>query len=225
MDTSPRGEITPRQFFLAMNNIALYALSGGAPFFTYKHFALIAKYMNARGEQDDDALIFSVISLTSSQQNLTEILMAMLLPVRKLPAAIKLSIMCIPLAISVLWGNYTAIIDSFPNLVTKGVRSVPPLITALVVVFVTSDAWRVLGTGFTLRFFLLVAAFLLASLLFLIRKDYWADLDVQEDETDALLKKVTCRPSADRLIEMELGPCRSSSPLGSAVEGSYSAPT
>ena len=214
MDTSSRGEIKSRQFFLDMNNIALYALSNGAPFFTYKHFAFIAKYVNSRQERADYSQLFSMISFSSPQQNWTEILMAMLLPVRKLPAAIKLSIMCIPLTISVLWGNYTAIIDSFPNLMTKGVRSVPPLITALVVVFVTSDAWRILGTGFTWRFFLLVAAFLLASLLFLIRKDYWDDLDVPEADAYALVKKTICWPSADRLIKMGAGPLTIVKPTG-----------
>ena len=146
MDTLPRGEITPRQFFLDMNSVALYALSNGTPFFAYRHFSFIAKYMNAWQEQDDYSLIFSMISYASPQQNVAEIFMAMLLPARKLPVAIKLSLMLIPLTISVLWGNYTAIIDSFPNLMTKGVRSVLPLITALVVVFLTGDAWRILGT-------------------------------------------------------------------------------
>ena len=50
------------------------------------------------------------------------------------------------------------------------------------VVFVTSDAWRILGTGFTPRFFMLVSTFLLASLLFLIRRDWWADFNVDKDE-------------------------------------------
>ena len=38
---------------------------------------------------------------------------------------------------------------------SKSIRTVRPLITAVVVVFVTSDAWRMLGAGFTSRFFCL----------------------------------------------------------------------
>ena len=74
----------------------------------------------------------------------------------------------------------------------RGIRSVPPLITAVVVVFVTSDAWRILGTGFTPRFFALVALFLLVSLLFLIRfKAYWEqDIDASDDEAAVLLQGI-----------------------------------
>lgn len=63
---------------------------------------------------------------------------------------------------------------------SKSIRIVPPLITAVVVVFVTSDSWRILGTGFTPRFFGLVTLFLVSSLLFLIRiKGYWErDFDI-----------------------------------------------
>ena len=69
---------------------------------------------------------------------------------------------------------------------SKSIRIVPPLITAVVVVFVTSDAWRILGTGFTPRFFCLVTLFLLSSLLFLIRfKGYW-EKDFDVDESDVI---------------------------------------
>jgi len=52
---------------------------------------------------------------------------------------------------------------------------------------VTGDAWRILGTGFTSRFFILVSAFLVISLLFLTPRDWWADVDVAEDEHNRLL--------------------------------------
>jgi hypothetical protein len=78
---------------------------------------------------------------------------------------------------------------------SKSIRIVPPLITAVVVVFVTSDAWRMLGAGFTLRFFCLVSLFLLSSLLFLIRfKDYWEE-DFDVDESDV----TTARELLDKL--------------------------
>lgn len=70
---------------------------------------------------------------------------------------------------------------------SKSIRIVPPLITAVVVVFVTSDSWRILGTGFTPRFFGLVTLFLVSSLIFLIRfKGYW-EKDFDIDESDATL--------------------------------------
>jgi hypothetical protein len=70
---------------------------------------------------------------------------------------------------------------------SKSIRIVPPLITAVVVVFVTSDSWRILGTGFTPRFFGLVTLFLMSSLLFLIRfKGYW-EKDFDIDASDAIL--------------------------------------
>lgn len=77
----------------------------------------------------------------------------------------------------------------------KGIRMVPTLVTAVVVVFVTSDGWRILGTGFTPRFFCLVTLFLLGSLLFLIKyKDYWeVDFDINASDkatVNDLLDKV-----------------------------------
>jgi hypothetical protein len=78
---------------------------------------------------------------------------------------------------------------------SKSIRIVPPLITAVVVVFVTSDAWRMLGAGFTLRFFCLVSLFLLSSLFFLIRfKRYW-EKDFDVDESDV----TTARELLDKL--------------------------
>jgi hypothetical protein len=51
----------------------------------------------------------------------------------------------------------------------------------------------VLGTGFTPRFFMLVSTFLLASLLFLIRRDWWADFNVDENEVTPLLQGIKHR--------------------------------
>jgi len=206
MDNSPPGEGATDKPFLDMNNIALYALGNGAPFFAYRHSVFIARYMKARQGRGNNALSFSGTSFRWPQQSTAEILMAVLLPVRRIPAVIKLSIMLIPLTLSVTRGNYNAILNSFPNLMTKSVRSIPPLITAVVVVFITRDAWGILGAGFTLRFFLLVGAFLLASLFVLVRKDYWADLGVAKNEVNILLRKATCQASVNRLIRMGADP-------------------
>ena len=73
------------------------------------------------------------------------------------------------------------------DILRKSVRGIPPLITAVVVVFVTSDAWQILGTGFTFRFLVLVVTFLTASLIFLVHRDFWADIEADEEEAAALL--------------------------------------
>jgi hypothetical protein len=92
------------------------------------------------------------------------------------------------LAVKLLWQFVWSSVNSAGDIVKKGIRSVPPLVTVVVVVFVTSDAWRILGTGFTLRFFMLVTALLLASLLYIIRQDWWeADVAAAEDEVKDLV--------------------------------------
>lgn len=67
---------------------------------------------------------------------------------------------------------------------SQSIRIVPPLITALVVVYITGDAWRILGAGFTPRFFCIVTVFLLSSLIFLIKfRGYWEkDFDIDESD-------------------------------------------
>jgi hypothetical protein len=78
---------------------------------------------------------------------------------------------------------------------SQSIRIVPPLITALVVVYITGDAWRILGGGFTPRFFCIVTVFLLSSLIFLIKfRGYWEkDFDIGESDKatkDDLLDKI-----------------------------------
>jgi hypothetical protein len=109
---------------------------------------------------------------------------------KKAKLLLLLAPLLIPLAVTLPWQIIWAGVKSARDIIGRGIRSVPPLVTAVVVVFVTSDAWRILGTGFTPRFFMLVSAFLLASLLFLIRKDWWADVDVKEDEVTELLQAI-----------------------------------
>ena len=86
------------------------------------------------------------------------------------------------------------LLSSFKNswgILRKGVRGIPPLITAVVVVFVTSDAWKILGTGFTPRFFALVIVFLAVSLIFLVQKDYWKDIGADGPDADSVLNDIS----------------------------------
>jgi hypothetical protein len=93
----------------------------------------------------------------------------------------------LPLAGVLPWQIGRSVLNSAWDVLRKGVRGVPPLITAVVVVFVTGDAWRILGTGFTVRFAVLVVLFLLASLLFLVRWNCWDDIDAKPRQADKLL--------------------------------------
>lgn len=96
----------------------------------------------------------------------------------------------VQLAVVMPWVFTTSLARSAWDMLRRGVHGVPPLITAVVVVFVTSDAWRILGSGFTVRVTLVAAVFLVASLLFLIRRNCWLDLDAEHAEAISLLAGV-----------------------------------
>jgi hypothetical protein len=96
----------------------------------------------------------------------------------------------------------------------------------VVVVFVTSDAWRILGTGFTRRFFALVGIFLLAGLLFLIRfKDYWEyDIVASGNEAGPLLRGVKRKKSTKfyHFIDQGAEPAPMVKPTGFGAVAVYS---
>jgi hypothetical protein len=68
----------------------------------------------------------------------------------------------------------------------RRIHGVPPSLTAEVTVFVTSDAWRILSNGFTVRFAVAAAVSLVTSLLFLIRRNCWLDIDAEHAEAVGL---------------------------------------
>jgi hypothetical protein len=212
MDNSRHEEIDPFRFLWDLNKAATHALSNGAPFFVYHHFAFIAAYIKAWQERRGGASVD--FDLLPSEQGITGLLMAVLLQARRVPTVIKPWIMYGPLIVSVIQGNYAVIQSSLLGLVVKSARSIPPLITALIVVFLTGDAWQILGAGFTLRFFLLVTVFLLASLLFLIRKDYWVDLHPSELEMDTFIKGPGSWASIRDLIKLGATPLPMVKPIG-----------
>ena len=75
-------------------------------------------------------------------------------------------------------------------------------------VFVTGDAWRILGAGFTVRFTVLVAVFLLSSLLFLVRWTCWDDIDLSESQAKELLAGIRSKnlERFNRFMECGAGP-------------------
>src|SRR5262249_1495742 len=158
------------------NNVAMYTLSMGAPFFMWRHLRFVANYINAwqREARDDDSDIEALAPWPSMKvyAHISQ----------RTPKIIKWEFLVlyffVPLVQIVMVRNYYAIRIAITELIAKGARSIPPLITALVVVFMTGDAWKIIaGIAFTWRFYLLITAFLLISLFFLIREDFWSDLE------------------------------------------------
>ena len=92
------------------------------------------------------------------------------------------------------------------KIMTRNIYGIPPLITSLIVVFITSDAWKILGNGFTLRLIILWAIFMTTSLFFLTQRDYWKDLKESGDEAADLNKVVKACPAIANFIEQGAEP-------------------
>jgi hypothetical protein len=192
-DREPR-RMQQGDFLFGLNDLAMYAASRGAPLFLPRHVAFLMAYVREwlereSGPDNERAAIealFRRISIRARH------LCLRLYRARWIPRRVRLPLLLTPLFIPLIfilpWQFVWSGVNSAWDILRKGIRSVPPLVTAVVVVFVTGDAWRILGTGFTLRFFILVCAFLLISMLFLIRKDWWADVRADEDQAACLLQ-------------------------------------
>lgn len=186
--------MSPCDYLFGMNNIAMYAASRGSPLLLPSHVAFLVAYVREwlrlePGPHNEKAVIGALFHRAPAWAWHLGMRLhrAKWIP-RKVRLPILLTPLFIPLAVVLPCQLVWAGVDSAWDILRKGVRSVPPLVTAVVVVFVTGDAWRILGTGFTVRFFVLVCAFLTASLLFLIRVDWWADVNADEDEAKSLLQ-------------------------------------
>jgi hypothetical protein len=111
----------------------------------------------------------------------------------------------------------------FYRMIRSSIRSVPPLLTAVVVVFVTSDAWRILGTGFSARPIALWVAFIIAAWLFLIRYRYWAD--IQTVDMQDLLRAAESKGYLNSFIQLGAVPQEMEKPDDRAgrqfVRGTY----
>jgi hypothetical protein len=92
----------------------------------------------------------------------------------------------------------------FYRMTRISIRSIPPLLTAVVVVFVTSDAWRILGTGFSARPIALWVVFIIAAWLFLIRYRYWAD--IQAVDMHDLLTRAESKGYLNSFIQLGVVP-------------------
>jgi hypothetical protein len=190
-----------RDFLLGLHDIAKYAATRGSPLFLPGHISFLMAYVGGwlgpehgpdNEKADNEKAVMETLFRRVPKwvrQLILRLLQAGRIP-EKAKRLILITPLLIPLVVTLPWQIIWAGANSAWDILGKGIRSVPPLVTAMVVVFVTSDAWRILGTGFTPRFFMLVSTFLLASLLFLIRRDWWADFNVDKDEATSLLQGI-----------------------------------
>jgi len=192
---------SPGKYLSDLNKTAIYAVSRGMVPLLVTHIRFLMKFTNAwlekekKKEQDSagratEALMGEWPRWTRWSQRP----IAKWLGSRALPNGAALVLVLLPyivsLAVVVPSQIGWSVLKSSWDVLRRGVRGVPPLITAVVVVFVTNDAWRILGTGFTVRFTVLVAVFLLSSLLFLVRWTCWDDIDLSESQAKDLLAGV-----------------------------------
>ena len=188
------GKMSPGDYLFGMNDLAMYAASRGSPLFLTSHVAFLVAYVREwlRLEPGPDNEMAVIAALFHRAPRWVRHLGVRLHQAQWIPWKVRLPLLLTPLFIPlavILPGQLVwSAASSAWDILKKGVHSVPPLVTAVVVVFVTSDAWRILGTGFTVRFFLLVCTFLTVSVLFLIREDWWADVSADADEATSLLQ-------------------------------------
>jgi hypothetical protein len=174
----------PDRFFAGLQVAARYIIDGGLPFFTSAHLRFMEDYLEAWRKKSGDK---AVEEARDSLDKLREETRHSLSP-----------------AVVLLVGFLRSVFSSAWMVLGKSIRIVPPLITAVVVVFVTSDAWRLLGTGLTPRTICLIALFLVAGLVFLIRfKGYWEDdwdISASEETQEALLSDIRHELGGDQEI-------------------------
>jgi len=193
-DPSPLG---PREYLAALNETGLYAMSRGSPMVVRWHLTFLKRYIAAwldksRGEEDEvsravtEALFGGWPGSIKGRiaRRLSRTKGAKLGSIFYLPAYMQVFLYA-RICLTLLGQLAASLARSTLDLLRAGVRGVPPLITAVVVVFVTSDAWKIFGNGSTVRLCILVILLLLASFCFLVHWDPW--LDLSADETEAVL--------------------------------------
>jgi hypothetical protein len=184
--------LKPRKYLVDLNKTAIYAGTRGMPFLLVTNAVFLVRFIAAWLKQQPESAGDAASALFGRWPQWSQRLIAGWLKSqppwlnKPLLFLLLLTPLFLPLAF-VSWQIQGSALSSVWDVFRKGVRGVPPLITAVVVVFVTGDAWRILGSGFTVRFWALVFVFLLASLLFLIRWNWWDDINVTKSEEAAVL--------------------------------------
>jgi len=189
----------PCKYLAALNEAGLYAMARGAPMVVRWHIVFLKRYIGAwlresRGKEDEvynavtEALFGNWPELIKGRvaNRLYRTREAKLGTIFYLPVYIRVFLYG-QIGLTLFRALVRSVMKSTLDLLRTGVRGIPPLITAVVVVFVTSDAWKIFGGGFTVRFCILVIFLLLASCCFLVHWDPWQDLGADETEAAQLL--------------------------------------
>jgi hypothetical protein len=191
-------KMTPHEYLSDLNKTAMCALAMGAPLGLVRHVTFLLGYINAwldqvKGGAEEAEKAAKAVFDRAPWRFRRRI--SRLLRSRRMPRNVLLALLLFPLVLQLVvvmpWQFAMSLARSAWDMLRRGVHGVPPLITAVVVVFVTSDAWRILGNGFTARFAVVVAVFLAASLLFLIRGNCWLDIDAEHAEAAHLLEGIS----------------------------------
>jgi hypothetical protein len=199
------GPIDPQwsaeNYLSCLNKTAIYAVTRGMlPLLVMPHLTFLVDFIDAWLKREPDSAKKTVAALFDrwpqwSQRRIEGWVASPRIPNRELLFLLLIPF-ALPLIVVAPWEAGRAVLSSSWDVLRKGVRGVPPLVTAVVVVFVTGDAWRILGAGFTVRFAVLVFVFVLASTLFLIQRDCWEDIDAKPKEASTLLGGIKHERSA-----------------------------
>ena len=192
-----RRTMIPHAYLSDLNKTAMCALAMGAPLGLVRHVTFLLNFINAwldqvkGGAEEAENAARAVFDRAPArfQRRIGRLLGSGRMPRRVLLARLFFPL-ALQLAVIMPWQFAMSLARSAWDMFRRGVHGVPPLITAVVVVFVTSDAWRILGNGLTVRFTVVVAVFLVASALFLIRGNCWLDIDAEHAEADRLLADI-----------------------------------
>jgi hypothetical protein len=187
----------PHAYLSDLNKIAMYALAMGAPLGLVRHVTFLLNYINTwldqvKGDAEEAEKAARAVfdrAPARLQRRISRLLGSRRMPRRVLLARLFFPLV-VQLAVVMPWQFALSLARSAWDMLRRGVHGVPPLITAVVVVFVTSDAWRILGSGFTVRFDVAAAVFLAASVLFLVRGNCWLDIDAEHAEAARLLADI-----------------------------------
>ena len=192
-----RRTMIPHAYLSDLNKTAMCALAMGAPLGLVRHVTFLLNFINAwldqvkGGAEEAEKAARALFDRAPArfQRRISRLLGSGRMPRRVLLARLFFPL-ALQLAVVMPWQFAMSLARSAWDMLRRGIHGVPPLITAVVVVFVTSDAWRILGSGFTVRFAVVVAVFLVASVLFLIRGNCWLDIDAEHAEAARLLADI-----------------------------------
>jgi hypothetical protein len=218
--TGPR--TSPDQFLLLLNQLAVYAATRGSAFFLRRHAVFLIAYVDAwvNGRQQDPQSCTETLYLHTPawfQRATARMLCSERVP-RRARTFLTLAPLFFPLVVILPFQMIRSGTSSVLDVMRHGVRSAPPLLTAVVVVFVTGDAWRILGTGFTARFFALIGLFIVGGLFFLTRYHFWDDLRTSETEALVLLSGLKQRcAAASEFIKLGAQPTPVNRPVRSGA--------